>query len=70
MNYAKALKNKAVNALTKGIRHFPDKHHKSNMKRADKDYAFTKSYNDRRGSGQPISNKDESIMDIYRNRNK
>lgn len=63
---ATALRKKMSAPLTKAIRHFPEKHHKYKMEKADKDYAFLKSYNDRSKSGVPISNKEHAQFQMYK----
>lgn len=58
---SQALKNKAQDVrkkmsapLTKALRYFPDKHHKYQMEKSDKEYRTLKAYNDYKKSGRPF----------------
>ena len=66
---ATALRKKMSAPLTKAIRHFPEKHHKYKMEKADKEVAFLKDYNAREKSGVvQNSNVDRAKFQGIKNR--
>jgi len=69
-NKVKGVRDKAAAPLVKAIRYFPDKHHKYQMEKSDQEYKFLKSFNDRKKTGAPISDKEYAQVEMFKNRNK